>query len=259
MKMHPNLFPLNKKHINTQVWPCWIYLNSGRLCSICKAQSSPKLQCLAVGLGTEWLRKGLRGTLWRKNNSSKMWNPPRHSKPVQGPDTKRSPSWRGHVMVFPSGESHTISGGQDGADRQGRMKSPCFLQIKIFIASLMVHPKPELHSQCPSQELRLPWAEALPTQGSLLQHLPLESSVSSTRDLSLQGRKKPLLPLEPPDKMWSFCLRDAALRSWATRGRWRVLHTAWNSVLHGKCRSASLNSPPPSEAQGQSCHLNWCH
>lgn len=144
------------------------------------------------------------------------------------------------------GKSHTISGGQDGADSQGRMKSPGFLQIKTFMASLMVHPKAELHSQCHGWELQLPWADAWPTQGSLMQHLPLESSVSSTRDLSLQGRKKPLLPLEPSDKMWSFCLRDAALPwGWVTKGRCRVHHTAWNSVLHGKCRRASLNPPTP--------------
>lgn len=181
MKMYPNLFPLNKNLIHTQAWPGWIYLNYRRLCNICKAQPSPKIQWHAVGLGTEWLRRVLAGTLQRKKNSSKMWNPPRHSQPVQGPDKNTAPPEQGIGWYFPGGKFHTIFGAQDGADTWGRMKSPCFLQIKTFIASFMVHPKPEL----PSHAMAESWDDASSTTGSLMQHLPLESSVSSSRDLSL--------------------------------------------------------------------------
>lgn len=136
----------------------------------------------------------------KESNFSKMWNPPRHREPAQGPVKKQSMQW-----CFPGGKFHTVFGAQGGADTQGRMKSPCSLQVKTFIVSLMVHPKPELPSQCHSWELQLPRADASSTLGSLMQHLPLESSVSSTRDLSLtqdfegQGEAPPLL--EPSGKM----------------------------------------------------------
>lgn len=96
-----------------------------------------------------------------------------------------APPKQGMWWCFPGGKFHTIFGDQDGAGTQGRMKSPFFLQIKTFIASVMVHPKPELHSQCHSQELQLPWDGASSTRGSLMQCLSLESSVSSSRDSSL--------------------------------------------------------------------------
>lgn len=104
MKTHPNIFPLNKKHIHTQVWPGWIYLNYGRLCNICKAQSSPKIQWHAVGLGTEWLRKGLEilceGKIIPQKCEIHAGTASQHK--AQAKTT--APSKIGHVMVFPWGE-----------------------------------------------------------------------------------------------------------------------------------------------------------
>lgn len=151
-------------------------------------------------------------------------------------------------MVFPWGKFHTIPGGQDGAGTQGRMKCPSFLQIKTFIASFRVNPKSELHSQCQSRKLQLLWADALFMLGNLMQHLPLESSASSTVDLSL------IQELWGAGRSLSFhishltkckVLMQHCGDGWQTAEGTgaECLGTAWNSVLYGKCRSASLNPP----------------
>lgn len=171
---------------------------------------------------------------------------------------------QGMWWYFPGEKFHTIFGGQDGADTQGRMKSPRFLQTKTFVASLMVHPKPEVHSQCHRAAAAL--ADASSTRGSLMQPLPLESSVSSSRDLSWiqelwRAGRSHSFHLSHLTKWKGFACMIQHCRAGSQKGRrhWRrELCTAWSSVLYGKCSSAPLNPLTPSLRLRQSCHLTWC-